>query len=225
MRIIATTGIARAGKDTFCAIAKDILAYNSIRVNQYSFANALKQELSPFLRDMCGVDVFTNDTELKKDIRDLLVWYGTTWWRKRDPQRWIRNVQLAIGDDDSRGLDVALVSDARYPNEGEWAHSLNGCTDLSGYLVHVAAWQMKPVMRDAPNGGVELVEVKTFYEAPNEQERINDPLMKATSDYQLEWEMMGLPPQEAVSNKELRLEVFKALKATGWFDNLRFPDL
>jgi hypothetical protein len=213
MRIIATTGIARAGKDTFCAISKDILTYNSIRVNQYSFANALKQELSPFLRDMCGVDVFTNDTELKKDIRDLLVWYGTTWWRKRDPQRWIRNVQLAIGDDDSRGLDVALVSDARYPNEGEWVHSLNGCTDLSGYLVHVAAYNQS------------LVPVRAFPVPPNEQERINDPLMKAMSDYQLEWEMKKLPPQEAVSNKELRLQVFKALQTTGWFDNLRFPDL
>lgn len=199
MKVIGCGGLARAGKDTFVTIAKNILIKNGYTAKQYSFAEQLKKEVEPFLRDICKCDVWTTDSEVKKDMRDFLVWYGTTWWRKRDPKRWIRNVDLAIKADD-KNVDVALISDVRYPNEGEWVHS------WQGYLVHVAAYEPS------------LLPVKAFKMAPNEQERINDPIVKAASDYKLEWESKGLTQAQAAEDKELKIEVLKALNACDCFN-------
>lgn len=207
MKVIGVVGFARAGKDTFCAIAKDILNKNGIlSVKQYSFASTLKKELEPFVRDVCKSDVWTTDTETKTDLRDLLVWYGTTWWRKRDPKRWIRNVDVALKEEKP---DVALISDVRYPNEGEWIHS------WQGYLVHVAAWKLHTTRYE--HGGP-WVEEKKFLDAPNEQERINDPLVKEQANYKLEWQAKGLTPEGAFNDLELRTEVLKALNACDAFN-------
>lgn len=208
MKVIGVVGYARAGKDTFCTIAKNILTKNGIKVKQYSFAGALKEEVKDFLRKNCGVDVYTQDNELKKDIRDFLVWYGTTFWRKRDPKRWIRGVDNQIKLD-GNDVDIALVSDVRYPNEGEWVHA------WGGYLVHVAAWKWED-RRDG-QGGEDTC--KIFFDAPNEQERINDPLVKAISDYQVAWQAKGLTPQGAVEDPELQREVLKALNSCEWFNS------
>lgn len=207
MKVIGVAGYARSGKDTFCAIAKDILAKYNIVATQYSFANTLKKEVEPFLRDTCGCDVWTQDSEIKKDMRDFLVWYGTTWWRKRDPKRWIRNVDVAMKNEQP---SVALISDVRYPNEGEWVHSWNGA------LIHVAAWKWE----DRRDGLGDTVPTKVEFEAPNEQERINDPIVKAQSDYKLLWQAKGLGPKEATEDPELRREVLKALNSLEWFNDV-----
>jgi hypothetical protein len=65
------------------------------------------------------------------------------------------------------------------------------------------------VFPDTPN--------KVFLDAPNEQERLNDPIVKQMADYKLEWPIKGLEPQKAVSDAELRMEVRKALNACSWF--------
>ena len=200
MKIIACSGIARSGKNTFCDIAEDILTKNRFKVKQYSFAEQLRKEVAPFLKDICGVDVWTTDTELKNDIRDFLVWYGTTWWRKRDPKRWIREVDNQIKLDGNK-IDIFLVSDVRYPNEAEWVHS------WGGYLVHVAAYKRELLDRT----------IRTFSIPPNEQERINDPLVRSQADYKLEWEAKGLSPKEAFKDEELRREVLKVLNACDYF--------
>jgi len=201
MKVLGIAGLARAGKDTFCSIAIDILTKNGFKAKQYSFAEQLKKEVRPFLRDVCGADVWTLDPEIKKDIRDFLVWYGTTWWRKRDPKRWIRGVDVAMKNDIGQ-IDIALVSDVRYPNEGEWVRSWNG------YLVHVSAWKWEADY---------LPDNRRFLGAPNEQERINDPLVKAQSDYKLEWPAKGLGPKEATEDPDLRQEVLRALNSCQWF--------
>lgn len=193
MNVIGVTGYARSGKDTFASIAKDILSKNGINARQYSFAEQLKKEVAPFLKDCCGVDVWTQDTSLKKDIRDFLVWYGTTFWRKRDPKRWIRGVDSQLKTDGNE-VDIAIVSDVRYPNEAEWVHS------WSGFLVHISAWK-----RDGDK--------QIFQDAPNEQERLNDPLVKEVSNYALSWEDKGLSPNDAISNPEFRQQVLKALNS------------
>jgi len=215
MKLIGVAGYARAGKDTFCTIAKDILEANGYRVKQYSFAKALKDEVAPFLRETCGADVWTSDTETKTDFRDFLVWYGTTWWRKRDPQRWIRGVDVAIKNDQNcvEFPHVALVSDVRYPNEGEWVHS------WQGYLVHVAAYKIEEVC----NGHGRYDFEKVFFNAPNEQERINDPIVKGMADYKVQWEAKGLTLEEASRDSMLREEVLKALNSCDEFSTLSMP--
>lgn len=212
IKVIGCSGYARSGKDTFCSIANDILNKNGIITLQYSFASALKKEVEPFLRDVCKCDVWTSDTEIKTDMRDFLVWYGTTWWRKRDPKRWIRNVDLQLKKDKPQ---IALISDVRYPNEAEWVHS------YAGFLVHISAYKMQPRVPtssfdDGP--GPEEPLVKSPLAAPNEQERINDPKVKKCSDYCLEWELKGNSPTEATNNSYLRQEVLRALNSMPFFN-------
>ena len=214
MKVIGVSGFARAGKDTFVTIAKNILAKHGIVAKQYSFAEQLKKEVEPFLRDTCKCDVWTIDSEIKKDMRDFLVWYGTTWWRKRDPMRWIRNVDSAMRVD-TTGVEVALVSDVRYPNEAEWVHA------LGGYLVHVEAYKNQLVycpMTGQTAGATE----KKYFDAPNEQEKINDPIVSKASDYLLEWQSKGLTQAQAVEDKELQIEVLKALNACDYFNAALF---
>lgn len=208
MKVLGCSGIARSGKDTFCAIAKNILSKNGIVAKQYSFAAALKKEIEPFLRDVCKCDVWTTDTEIKTDIRDFLVWYGTTWWRKRDPKRWIRNVDLDLKKDRP---EIALVSDVRYPNEAEWVHSLNG------YLVHISAYRINSV-QDSYNMK-SVFPIKQYMEPPNEQERLNDPLVKGQSDYCLEWELKYLNAENVVNNADLQMCVLRALNSMPFFND------
>lgn len=215
MKVIGAAGFARSGKDTFVSIAKYILEKNGIRAKQYSFAKVLKMELEPFVRDVCKSDIWTADIETKTDMRDLMVWYGTTWWRKRDPKRWIRHVDAAIKSDINE-VDVALVSDVRYPNEGEWVHS------CQGFLVHLSKyWNRSGMQYDSFTGlETENKTWKQYDDAPNEQERINDPLVKSQSDYKLEWQAKGLTSEEAFNDQELRTEVLKALNSVSDFNGM-----
>lgn len=202
MILLGTAGYARAGKDAFCLIAQNILEKSGYKVKKYSFANALKRELEPFLRDICGVDVWTSDTELKKDIRDLLVWYGTTFWRKRDPDRWIRKVNEEILIDNDK-YDVGLISDIRYWNECDEVHTVYK-NITAGWVVHVSSYKM---------GTLDGHICKIFDDAPNEQEKINDPLLQRESDYKLEWEKQGIKNlDEVLSNTYLIDKVTECLK-------------
>lgn len=200
IKVIAVSGLSRCGKDTFCNIAKNILTAKGYRVKQYSFADQLKTEVAPFLSNLCGVDVWTQDSDVKKDIRDFLVWYGTTFWRKRDPKRWIREVDVQLKQY-SNELDFALISDVRYPNEGEWVHSMNG------YLVHIAGYT---------HDRLDCIQ-RLYFDAPNKQEEINDPLVYNMSDYKFDWEMKYLTPDEAINDTQLRSEVLRALNSCDCF--------
>lgn len=212
MIVIGVTGFARTGKDLYCSIAKDICLKNGLVAKRYAFADELKKEVEPFLRDICGVDVWTQDTEIKTDIRDFLVWYGTTFWRKREPYRWIKRVDQNIFHDSSNcgqnivNVDVALVSDVRYPNEGYWVHF------KSGWLIHLSKYS-----KISPDGGRKWERV--YQKAPNSEEEKNDPIVKQMSDFQIEWEDMSNNGQvkinlpELVNNMYLRELVFKSLQA------------
>jgi hypothetical protein len=206
MIIIGVTGLARTGKDLYCNIAKNILAMNGLVAKRYAFADELKREVEPFLRDLCGVDVWTQNTEIKTDIRDFLVWYGTTFWRKREPLRWVSRVEQSIENDDGGFVDVALISDVRYPNEGHWVHA------KEGWLVHLSKYT-----KISPNGGKTWERI--YQKAPNLEEEKNDPLVKKQSDFQIEWEDMinggtiKINLQDLVHNMYLKELVFKSLQS------------
>jgi hypothetical protein len=139
---------------------------------------------------------------LKADIRDFLVWYGTTWWRKREPNRWIDKVDLNMKAD-ANDIDIAIVSDVRYLNESDWVHSWNG------YMVHLSSYTQSTLM-GSPIGD------KVFAHAPNEQEKINDPIVKSASDYQVEWEHLSMTPEEVLVDPTINATVLKSLNS--WFE-------
>lgn len=206
MITIGVTGFARTGKDLYCNIVKDILLMNGIKAKRYAFADELKKEVAPFLKELCGVDVWTEDTEIKTDIRDFLVWYGTTFWRKREPLRWVNRVDQSIKTGEFFGIDISLISDVRYPNEGHWVHANNG------WLIHLSKYT-----KLSQDGGKTWDRV--YQKAPNKQEELNDPLMHDMSDYKICWEDMTnggtvkINMPELVNTMYLREIVFKSLQA------------
>jgi hypothetical protein len=196
---IGIGGLARSGKDIFCKIARNILSANGYTSKRYAFADALKGDVAPFLREKCGVDVWTDDTSIKTDIRDFLVWYGTTFWRKRDDNKWINIIEKNI-ETDPENVQVALISDVRYPNEAKWIKNKNG------FFVHLSKFI-------TINDG----SLVFFQRPPNEQEKINDPLISDLADACVKWSDVSITdikitPEELVKNTYLKEEVFKSLQ-------------
>lgn len=160
MKVIGISGLARSGKDSFFLMSKDILS--SIGYNQkikrFAFADELKSECDEFLVKNTGISAFTEVNSEKEIIRPFLVTYGTHIRRKLDKRCWINKVEKKLSEK-TRG--VAFITDVRYENEIEWVHS------LGGHTVHIQ---------------------RTGTIAPNEEEKINDPILKKKSKHKLHWD-------------------------------------
>ena len=180
--VIGIAGYARCGKDTFCKIASSILTEEGYTVQKLAFADELKKLADPICKDLFGISAFTDDTEEKKVIRPGLVWIGCGLRENKDPNIWISKVNgvlkekyqefLEGGKSDKR---VYFVSDVRFPNEADWVHN-----NWEGWVLHLSKFHQ----RRGINEEIEQV----FDEAPNLEEAKNDPLVKAKSDFNLEWE-------------------------------------
>lgn len=219
MKVIGIGGYARSGKDTFVSIAKQILTKNNYRPIQAAFATELKKEV----QDMLGkndflLDVYTNDTEAKKKIRPLLVWWGCA---RRDLSEgglyWVDRVDeylstikydaIKNGEDDDR--IVAMVSDVRFPNEAQWIHD-----KWNGTFIHLKRFSVK----DCRDGYGDTVQGKFFDDAPNEEEAKNDPLIQKMADVKIEWQSRGIPAGGDVTQDQyLQDIVLEALNNTPIF--------
>lgn len=117
-----------------------------MRVVKTSFAAALKQEVEALAKAIGGMEnlaVLFNLAALsqgKKVIydpnppmddpdcpsgkqRSILQWYGTDFWRKKDPDHWVKKVAASIKEIDA---DVFLIPDVRFKNEANWIRSEGG---------------------------------------------------------------------------------------------------
>ena len=77
-KLVAFCGYCRAGKNSFGDILQKTLldAAPNLKVEQFSFAYALRLELDQFLKDNFNISAFTEDEEEKKIIRPILIAYG-----------------------------------------------------------------------------------------------------------------------------------------------------
>lgn len=180
--VIGIAGYARCGKDTFCKIASSVLSESGYEVKKFAFAEELKKLADPICKQLFGISAFTDDTDEKKVIRPGLVWIGCGLRENKDPNIWISKVNNCLVyeyerfvDENRNGKKVYFVSDVRFPNEADWIHK-----NWEGWVLHLSKFHRK----EGFQGEVEQV----FDEAPNAEEAKNDPLVKAKSDYQLEWE-------------------------------------
>lgn len=152
------------GISAFATVGKDTFAslltqvVSPRRVTQIAFAQALKEELDPLFRAFGGT-AFETDPIKKKLIRPILVSHGMSQRILTNGRYWIDKVQPIVLDSLLRG-DIVIVTDVRFENEIDWLHSLKG---KSVYL-----------NREGVN-------------APNEEEKRNDPIMRAKADYLLNW--------------------------------------
>ena len=122
--IILISGYARSGKDTLANALTERLAHREpVRVK---FADPLKRAVQLVLNDLGlgHIDAFTEDEELKKILRPLMVEVGKCA-RTIDKDVFVRAAWRDISDLFQNGKSVVIVPDLRYSNEierfKEWA--------------------------------------------------------------------------------------------------------
>lgn len=217
IKVIGIGGLARAGKDTFVGIAKNILTNNGYNPIRVAFADSLKDEVSKMLiTNGFSTSVRSDDTEIKKLMRPLMVWWGCQ--RRRESPNgayWITEAEAQIKKHSelehcTNGIDydklVFLISDVRFPNEVEWIHN-----KFDGEVIHLKRWKAQKIK----NGDTTFI--KQYDLPPNEEEALQDPLVQKISDYHVEWEDAQKSSSGAVEDDVLKQTVLSALNKTKYF--------
>jgi len=221
MKVIAVSGFAKVGKDTFVGIAIDILKANGYRPFRVAFADKLKNEVQHMLTtNGFHLDISKLSAEEKEKVRPLFVFWGCQRRNESDGGLyWVNEVDnqlngicvdyLAHGE--SHDNVVALVSDIRFPNEAKWVHE-----KWDGSIIHIKRW--KTEWRKCGQDGSDECATKVYDSAPNEEEAKQDPLVEAVADVKMEWENKKEPTTiAAIKNQKLKEVVWEALNQTKYF--------
>ncbi len=209
--IIGVGGYARSGKNTFVDIASKIVekaGYNSYSV---AFGNALKFEVNSMLiENGFNSSAYTEDSELKKILRPLLVWWGCQRrFESNDGMYWITHVNKQISKIvNTSTKNIVFISDVRFKNEAEFIH-----TTWNGIVIHLKRWNNRELMDK--NG---IISIRTYDDAPNEEERKQDPFVQELSDYHVEWPNQAKSLSEAIDEPILKEIVLNTLNSIKYFN-------
>jgi len=197
MKVIGLTGVARSGKDTFCKTLIDLFKEKDICAKRFAIADALKDDINPFLISKFGIDVFNCSAEQKEFIRPMMVAYGKCKRKETEGKYWTSILENKIKNDN---CDIAIITDVRYcefeKDEAHWIKNV-----MSGKLIHISRvdkieiWE--PCICKKINGDTvksfgendirELHYRKDYIQPANEDEEINDPRMIKSSDASFIW--------------------------------------
>lgn len=172
MKIIAVSGVARAGKDTIANGLADCLKdmNPSLKILRTSFANQLKAEAYDFIQEKFNIDVFSADGEEKEIIRPILVGIGQARRAQTQGRHWINLVEKEIQLERS---DITIISDLRFAEEE--ADELQWLKEKGGKLIHVSRFHLN-------NGKEEYVK------PVNSDEKRNNPLLEKAADFSISWQ-------------------------------------
>jgi len=177
--IIGICGNARCGKDTMADLIQEVLADINVKSKKINLADSLKDELRDFVDKTLGIDVYTDNTEEKTIIRPLLVTWGTHVRRKLDNNVWIKQAAEKMTEQ-----CVYIVPDIRFPNELEWLRQHNS------YCIFIDRMDGENIIPPA-----------------NDEEADNNPILKASSDFQLTWQTVGAENKKML--KQVAIEVLE----------------
>ncbi len=152
--MIGISGLARSGKDTLAKnLAKIITSELGLEVKIFSFADRIKWQMKDVINDNYNISPYTEDTEEKQIIRDILVSHGETMKKIYGETIW---ADLVISDiKKSKDKFFPIISDVRFDFEAKTIK------DNDGSIIHITKTGNKP---------------------PNEIEAKNDPLVKGVAD-------------------------------------------
>lgn len=179
-QVIGLSGVAGSGKDTLF----NLLSLRNLNIKRFALADILKQEISPFLKDLYGIDILNCSRDEKNLVRPILVEHGKIRRTLTSGTYWTS--KLTQGIKEFISLDpknVAIITDIRYAEYEEdelfWLKKT-----LNGHLIHITMTLGK---------GEKL-------QPPNKEEEINDPVLRKFSDLRIIW-----PKVEPFSLKNLNL--------------------
>jgi hypothetical protein len=164
--IIGLSGYAGSGKDLFCKI----LCRKGPEFVRKSLADNLKADLRDVILKEDNIDILNCSREEKDSVRPKLVEYAKAKRESTDGRYWLSLLNEEISSEDSS----VCVTDIRYDDyefdEVFWLRK-----ELDGVLVHIERY-------DIINNN------KKFLEAPNKEERRNEPKLRNKATYNLQWQ-------------------------------------
>jgi hypothetical protein len=185
MRIIGLSAVARAGKDSVCTILNREFAKLGYHSQRFALADELKNDMYDFIYDNFGIDIWNCTDEQKVLVRPLMVAYGGAKRKQSKGKYWTD----LLYSENLKGLskdDIAIIPDIRYAeyvdDEVDWVKN------LGGLVVHITR-----MVNGSP------------LPPPNEDEKINDPKVKARADIHLEWSSFSESSQETEEAKVIHL--------------------
>lgn len=193
-KVIGLSGVAGSGKDLFC----ELLLNSYPNTKRYSLADSLKSELRGNILKNTGIDILNCSREQKDTVRPLLVNYAKEKRESSQGRHWLRRLNQKM----LPLQENVCITDIRYDDydhdEVYWLKH-----ELGGVLVHISRYEI-------------INNNKKFCEAPNEEERRNNPKLIAKADYVIQWPTFD--GSESEVKARVKLEVDKFL---GWLSDDR----
>ena len=157
--MIGISGLARSGKDTMAKHLADIIESRlGVEVKILSFADKIKWQMKDVTNEYYGISPYTEDTDEKQIIRDILVSHGETMKKVHGKTIWADLVIDNIKNSEEKFFPI--ISDVRFDFEAE------RIKEEGGVVVHISKIGNKP---------------------PNDIEAKNDPLVRTISDLAHTW--------------------------------------
>lgn len=141
--VIAVSGYARAGKDTFAdAIVRITGSQKSIEI--FKFAEPLRMATKCAF-DYLGLDIspWTELEEEKKKLRPLFITLGE-YARSRDKDIFAKLAAYKIDLSLKSDCDIAIITDLRYSNENKILNELCKSKGYRYHRVHIVRVGNKP---------------------------------------------------------------------------------
>jgi hypothetical protein len=207
-KIIGISGVAGSGKDTFFELLKEQLSGD---VKRFALADNLKLECNDFFIKQYGIDIFHCTREQKELLRPILVAHGKMKRLASEGQHWTSILKEQIHSFKKFAPNCYIViTDIRYDvydkDEVYWLKDVMG-----GKLVHIERRYFDPSWIDMTNlNGMNHGKWRVAHPA-NDDERENDPKVKAKANFRVEWPTSVLPNGQ-VNKEELKVYVEEFIK-------------
>ena len=161
--MIGIGGLARAGKDTLAKHLSDIISEDmGFNVTILSFADQIKWQVKDICNDNYGISPYTENTEEKKIVRDILVCHGETMKKIHGETIWANLIIDKIKKNKEKIFPI--ITDVRFDYE------VKSIKDNGGMVVHIKKIGNQP---------------------PNDIEKLNDPLVRNAANLKHTWPEYG----------------------------------
>lgn len=181
-KIIGISGVARSGKDTLAKLLASELESLGYSSQLIALASPLKEDLDDFCWSNFGISSFTQNSEEKLVIRDMLVAFGNGK-RRLTQGKYFTNLADSVIEESE--AEVCIVTDIRFDEYEEdelfWIKEKH-----QGKLVHVSRFDFA-IIDETEDGEVVGFNERTFIQPANQTEAENDPRMKDAADYSFNW--------------------------------------
>lgn len=173
-KIIAISGVARSGKNTFANLLHRKLGYEKCVFG--SFAASLRFELNEYLKPI-GLDVYSEENEMKNLVRPIMVHYAAKKRLDTKGEYFVKNLDKEYK---AWSAPYFIVTDLRFGYYYDWktnsGDEIGWVKQNNGVIIHISKYDTK---------------TNCFLEPVNEQERINDPIVRSFADFHIEWPDVG----------------------------------